>query len=159
MTSNFIFQQNTCGYSPYVISILSNDRMGLSFIIAAGPRHPRIYTYFPGTGWLSYTPRRRVPFSSPATTHRATVEVFDPAAWDPRYTALGRTHRKHRFLTFLYCYRGRFTSPLHRNSSCFRIRCRGNMFTKPLLSNGRLFWLHYTGLLASWHSIINKYSS
>jgi hypothetical protein len=34
-TSNFIFQLNTCGYSPYVTSS-SNERMGLSFTIAAG---------------------------------------------------------------------------------------------------------------------------
>jgi hypothetical protein len=27
------------------------------------------------TGWPSYTPRHRVPFSSPSTTRRATVEV------------------------------------------------------------------------------------
>jgi hypothetical protein len=34
--------------------------------------------YPPGTGWPSYTPRRWVHFSSPPTTRRATVEVFDP---------------------------------------------------------------------------------
>jgi hypothetical protein len=28
------------------------------------------------TGWPRYTPRHRVPFSSPSTTRRATVEVF-----------------------------------------------------------------------------------
>jgi hypothetical protein len=33
-----------------------------------------------GTGWPSYTPRHWVPFSSPPTTLRATVEVFDPAS-------------------------------------------------------------------------------
>jgi hypothetical protein len=34
----------------------------------------------PGTGWPSYTPRNWVHFSSPATTRRATVEVFEPAS-------------------------------------------------------------------------------
>jgi hypothetical protein len=34
----------------------------------------------PKTWWPSYTPRHWVPFSSPPTTHRATVEVFDPAS-------------------------------------------------------------------------------
>jgi hypothetical protein len=38
------------------------------------------YLHFPRTGWPSYTPRLWVPFSSPATTRRATVEVFDPAS-------------------------------------------------------------------------------
>jgi hypothetical protein len=38
------------------------------------------YLYPPGTGLPGYTPRQRVPFSSPCTTGRATVEVFDPAS-------------------------------------------------------------------------------
>jgi hypothetical protein len=38
------------------------------------------YLYPPGTGWPSYTPRHWVPFSSPPTTRRATVEVFEPAS-------------------------------------------------------------------------------
>jgi hypothetical protein len=38
------------------------------------------YFYTPGTGWPGYTPRHWVPFSSPPTTRRATVEVFDPAS-------------------------------------------------------------------------------
>jgi hypothetical protein len=36
---------------------------------------------------------------------------------------------------------------------CFRIRCHGNLFTKPLPSNGRLLRLHYSGLQASCHYI------
>jgi hypothetical protein len=36
------------------------------------------YLYPPGTGYPSYTPRHWVPFSSPPTTRRATVEVFEP---------------------------------------------------------------------------------
>jgi hypothetical protein len=38
------------------------------------------YLYPPGTGWPGYTPRHWVPFSSPFTTRRATVDVFDPAS-------------------------------------------------------------------------------
>jgi hypothetical protein len=41
-------------------------------------RSPYIYPL--GTGWPSYAPRHRVPFSSPPTTRRATVEVFEPAS-------------------------------------------------------------------------------
>jgi hypothetical protein len=33
------------------------------------------YSYPPGTGWTTYTPRHRVSFSSPLTTLRATAEV------------------------------------------------------------------------------------
>jgi hypothetical protein len=46
------------------------------------------YLYPPGTGWPSYTPRHWVPFSSPPTTRRAAVAVFEPAstlAASPRY--------------------------------------------------------------------------
>jgi hypothetical protein len=39
-----------------------------------------LYLYPPGTGWPSYTPRHRVPFSPSSTTRRATAEVFDPAS-------------------------------------------------------------------------------
>jgi hypothetical protein len=35
-TTNFIFEMNTCGYSPYVTSSLT--RMGLLFTVAADPR-------------------------------------------------------------------------------------------------------------------------
>jgi hypothetical protein len=38
------------------------------------------YLYPPRTGWPCYTPRHWVPFSSPPTTCRATVEVLDPAS-------------------------------------------------------------------------------
>jgi hypothetical protein len=36
------------------------------------------YLYPPGIGWPSFTPRYWVPFSSPPTTRRDTVEVFEP---------------------------------------------------------------------------------
>jgi hypothetical protein len=54
-TRNFIFQVNTCGCSPHVTSFLAR-------------------------GWCGYTPRHWVPFSSPPTTRRATVEVFEPGS-------------------------------------------------------------------------------
>jgi hypothetical protein len=38
------------------------------------------YLYPPGTGWPRYNPRHWVPFSSPPTTRKATVEVFDPTS-------------------------------------------------------------------------------
>jgi hypothetical protein len=88
---------------------LSDKRTGLSFTIAAGSRHRsrsqvRVpwdsRPYFP-------VPDSRLPFSSPPTTRRATMEVFYPASI--RDTALSvileplrfiqhGPHRKHRFL-------------------------------------------------------------
>jgi hypothetical protein len=83
---------------------LSDERMGVPFTITSGPRqrsHTRgthmtfyclgfetpptwrarsPYLYPRGTGWPSYTPRHWVPFSSPPTTCRVTVEVFELAS-------------------------------------------------------------------------------
>jgi hypothetical protein len=44
------------------------------------------YLYSPGTAWSGYIPRHWVPFLSPPTTHRAMVEVLNPAslAWTPQ---------------------------------------------------------------------------
>jgi hypothetical protein len=90
--------------------------MGLSFKIAAGPRqrsHSRVrvprdswphsrppnwrarspYLYPRGTGWPSYTPRHWVPFSSPPTTRRATVEVLDPHLHTGLLSQLARVPR------------------------------------------------------------------
>jgi hypothetical protein len=56
------------------VDALSDERTGVSFTIAAGPRQ----------GSLSRVQvtvsRLRLPFLSPFTTPRATVEVFDPAS-------------------------------------------------------------------------------
>jgi hypothetical protein len=79
---------------------LSDKRTGLLITTAAGPcqcSHSRVFyclrfetpvtkrasslhLYPPGTGWPSYTTRHWVPSSLPPTTHRATVEVFEPAS-------------------------------------------------------------------------------
>jgi hypothetical protein len=57
---------------------LSNKRTGLTFTIAAGPRrrsHSRVQV--PWDSWPYFTDSdSRLPFSSPSTTRRATVEVF-----------------------------------------------------------------------------------
>jgi hypothetical protein len=63
-----------------------------------GTRSP--YLYPPRTGCPSYDARHWVPNSSRLTTQRATVKVFQPASWDPRYVASGRTHRKHRSFSY-----------------------------------------------------------
>jgi hypothetical protein len=67
------------------------------------------YLYAPETGWLGYSPRNWVPFSSPLTTHTDNAEVFDPASpqdanklltgWCPCYTAPARIAYKTSFPT------------------------------------------------------------
>jgi hypothetical protein len=105
-TRNFIFQLNTCGYSPYLPSSLTRwwvCRLELLLVLASAvilrfeSRGTHDYTLLsqirvsarwratspylcpPRTGWPGYIPRHWVPFSSPPTTRRVTAEVFDPA--------------------------------------------------------------------------------
>jgi hypothetical protein len=77
---DFYYCQRVAGLLTW--GVLSNERTGLSFTIAAGPRqrsHSRVRVpwtsrpYFP-------LPDLRPPLLSPPTSRRATVEVFDPAS-------------------------------------------------------------------------------
>jgi hypothetical protein len=65
---------------------------------------------------------------------RCNFKWFFKLIWIPRYIA---SERMQQFLC-----------------SCLRIRCRGNMFTEPLSSNKHILWLHYSGLQASCHNIM-----
>jgi hypothetical protein len=104
---NFFIQLNTCGHSPYVTSSLTRGlvcrlqlllALASTVILRSESRWIHVYIllsqirdspnlegqvpylYLPGTGWPGYIPRDWVPFSSPPTTRRATVEVFDLAS-------------------------------------------------------------------------------
>jgi hypothetical protein len=61
---------------------LSEERTGLSFVYTAGPRQRSLSRV--RVPWISrpyFTVSiLRLPFSSPPTTRRVTVEVFDPAS-------------------------------------------------------------------------------
>jgi hypothetical protein len=61
---------------------LSNERTGLSFLYAACPRQRSLSRVgVPWDSWPSFTVSDlRLPFSSPPTTRRVTVEVFAPAS-------------------------------------------------------------------------------
>jgi hypothetical protein len=105
-TTSIFFQLNTCGFSPYITfsltrgwvcrlqmllvlassvilvseSLGTHDRILLSQIRDSHSLEGQVPVYPPGAGWSSYTPRHWVPFSSPPTTRRATVEVFKPVS-------------------------------------------------------------------------------
>jgi hypothetical protein len=111
-TSNFIFQTNTCGYSPYVTSSLKRGwicRLQLLLVLASAVvlgfksrgTHDHIllsqirdFSNLEGQVPVFISPRNRVtqlyprhwvPFPSPLTTRRATVEVFELASkWDSK---------------------------------------------------------------------------
>jgi hypothetical protein len=61
---------------------LSNERTGLSFVSAAGPCQRSLSRVLVPWDLSPYftVPDLRIPFSSPPTTRRVTVEVFDPAS-------------------------------------------------------------------------------
>jgi hypothetical protein len=78
------FRPDFC-YCQTVAGALSDERTGLSFTIAAGPRQGSNFRFLiPWNLWPYFTlSDSRLPFSSPLTAHRATVEVFEPASrWD-----------------------------------------------------------------------------
>jgi hypothetical protein len=62
--------------------VLSDERTGLSFVYAVGPRQRSIArSRVPWDLWSYFTvPDLRLPFSSPPTTRTVTVEVFEPAS-------------------------------------------------------------------------------
>jgi hypothetical protein len=60
--------------------VLSDERTGLSFAIATGPRqrsHSRVRVPWDSRPCFTVSDSRH-PLSSPRTTRRVTVEVFDP---------------------------------------------------------------------------------
>jgi hypothetical protein len=164
LTTDNFFLLNTWFHSPYVASsltrgwvcrlqlllalasavILGSASCGTWHFTASDLRLPQTwrarspYLYLPGTGWPSYTPRHWAPFSSPPTTRRATVEVFDRASTRVfEQQVLGRTnrllsliwhgpHRKRHVQQFCYC-------------------CRGKIFTEMLPSNDRGYTDRHTG--------------
>jgi hypothetical protein len=79
---------------------LSHERMGLSFVHAADPcQHSPSQVQVPWDSWQYFTVSDLwLPFSSPPTTHRVTVEALDPTS--TRHKVLGiqpwhGPHRKH----------------------------------------------------------------
>jgi hypothetical protein len=90
---------------------LSDDRTGLSFTIAAGPRqrsHSRARIPWDSQRYFTISDSR-IPFLSPSTTRRVTVEVFDFAStreWlhlptCPACNISARTAQKTPFLIFV----------------------------------------------------------
>jgi hypothetical protein len=125
-----------------------------------------LHSSYPDNGFQhsSYTSIPHEAFFAPPDSFLAIIlpicqlrrrdSILILAAWDPRYIASGRPHRKHRFLyccVLIHCFRDVLTAPLrsnergadHRKHSFFivaRVRFRGNVFTVPLPSN-KLFRL------------------
>jgi hypothetical protein len=122
-TSNFIFKLNAYGYSPYVTSSLNGGwvcRLQLLLVLASAviltsdSRGTIFYCHrlgdspnLEGKVPVFTSPRNWVPFSSPPTTRRATVEVFDPGSTRVYYATMAayivpaRTALKELLLTVI----------------------------------------------------------
>jgi hypothetical protein len=108
------FQLNTCSYSTltrgWVCCLQVLLALASAVILRSKPRGTRDqillsqirdspnlegqvpYLCPPGTGWPSCSPRHSVPLSSPPTTHRTMVEVFEPAS--TRFLILAKSEAK-----------------------------------------------------------------
>jgi hypothetical protein len=114
---------------------LSDERLGLSFVCAAGPCQRSLSRVLVPWDLRPYftVSDLRLPFLSPPTTRRVAVEVFDPASTWVRSTEHGRsshiaserTFRKHRlYHLFYYCVTSQCTRKLrtlHRNAFVYRV--------------------------------------
>jgi hypothetical protein len=77
---DFYYRQMVAGLLMW--GALSDERTGLSFTIAAGARqhsHSRVRVPWDSRPYFTVS-NSKLPFSSPPTARRATVEVFDPAS-------------------------------------------------------------------------------
>jgi hypothetical protein len=66
----------------FLCGALSDERTSLSFVYAAGPCQrilSRVRVFWYSRSYFTVSDMR-LPFSSPPTTRRVTVEVFDPAS-------------------------------------------------------------------------------
>jgi hypothetical protein len=123
LTTRFYYCQTVAGLLTW--GALSDERTGLSFTIAAGLRqrsHFRVRVPWDSRPYFTASDSR-LPFSSPSTTRRVKVEVFDATSTretlsnefesyvtcsvDPRMTALARVSSN--------C--NRYTRPLVRESA------------------------------------------
>jgi hypothetical protein len=138
---------------------LSDEMTGLSFTSAADPRQGSLSrVQVPWYSWPYYTlSDLRLPFSSPPTSCRVTVEVLEPASSVPYKPSTRTTHRTHLlmytclhfccltlgmavfFVFFFACSCTRYPATSYLSS----IGLRGNLFIESLPSNGNPYYYIY----------------
>jgi hypothetical protein len=104
-----------------------------------GPRH----LYPPGRGLLGYILRHWVPFSSPPTTRRPTVEVFDPATTRDCSGSLFKSKSKSKS----YCDCSQSVSHDQIFNTVWQLR--SSFCVAPSLTIGRVCLLYILLVLAS----------
>jgi hypothetical protein len=140
-------------YGLVFVGALSDERTGLSFVYSAGPRQRSLSRVRVPWIWRPYFTLSdlRLPLTSPPTTLRDTVEIFDPASiWDceVNWTLLLKLQgepKRDNYLEDLiyYCVyslpRERvFGEPLASNGIPRLFATAGTNITEPFPSNGHI---------------------
>jgi hypothetical protein len=152
---------------------LSYDRTGLSFTTAAGPRqrsHSRVLVLWDSQPYFTVSDSR-LPFSSPPTTRRETMEVFDPVSTREVILTLdlsclehlgtdriGNTSPNNSSIVASRRYRTdrvENTSSLSLHCCVLRICCLAtDVFAQPFPSKDCLCWLHSSCIEQIYHNTI-----
>jgi hypothetical protein len=169
----FLFQMSICGYSPYATSSLKRGwicRLQLLLVLAStvilGSESPGThdhillsqirnspnlegqvpYLYPPGTRRPSYIPRHWVPF-------RRLLRFVGPLRRYSNPPSYGILPAVSCLRSSLYSLGADPQKTPSLNDSSNVERCRGNVFTEQMPSNGCFLWLHYSSFQASCHNI------
>jgi hypothetical protein len=149
----------------FLWTALSDERTGLSFVYAAGPRQRSLSRV--RVPWISrpyFTVSvLRLPFSSPPTTHMVTVEVFYPAFTpQPPLYSLGTDGTENispnissTVVSRSYCT-DRAKNTVSKLLHCYGIRIcflATGVFAEPFPSNGCFCWIHSSCLEKIRHNI------
>jgi hypothetical protein len=114
LTTRFSLLSGSCGLLMW--GVPSDESTGLSFTIAAGLRlRSRSGVRVPWDSWPYFTVSdSRLPFSSPPTTRRVTVVVFDPVStrdeWTSSYNNIKNNINDKHIVTFRQCQHSAYRS-------------------------------------------------
>jgi hypothetical protein len=109
LTSSVILRSESCRTHDHILLSQIQDSPNLQGQVPV--------SFPPRTGWPGYTPRHWVLSSSPPTTHRATVEVFDTTTtWIPRIARIlkiesNSMYRNYKELAHMTCLANPFSQP------------------------------------------------
>jgi hypothetical protein len=136
-------------------SALSDERTSLSFTIAADPRqccHSRVRVLWDSRTYSTVSDSR-LPFSSPPTTRRVTVEVYDPASTQ-QWFYYGFSNEVFLITTFHGPWRKHSLSVVRK--ACLQRRCVGAVVTQLLLEYALPPEYVYRVVAYQWTSILTS---
>jgi hypothetical protein len=118
---------NTPRFSVFTSCILASDLNAVVIPVSHMKSLHRLIPFLPLFCWLANSEDSTQFWFHGSLVHilagwrLETQQTLNVAVWDPRYIALGRTHRKHRFLyycMFIHCCRVVYTAQFRNNVRC-----------------------------------------